>query len=458
MIQKIKQYINRKLSAEAVYIIQKYGIMLVFLALYVPASAQQKRDLSINEAIKLGIENSKTLKLSKLRVEEAVSRYNQTKDNALPTGKVSYMYNHAEIPTNTLKFGNEDIHLPARADAYLGTFTLEELIFAGNKLKYAKESTDLLTKVAALDVEKNQDELVYAIINAYYNLYKIQQSKKVVDQNIQAVDKQLKQAQRFFSQGLVTKNDVLRFQLQRSNVELTGIDLEANRKIVNYNLNILLGLPEDTEVNVSSFTYQQPSDLSLNGFIDAALANRTEIKGSDLQSQLAEKNIKSIKADLMPTLGVGISAYYVNASGKFIPPANTFVTPITGVASLSWNFDRLWLNKNKIAEAKIQKTEADLSKGLATDNIKTDVNKSYRDYQTSLDKIKVLETAIEQARENDKILESKYNNNIASVTDRIDAETQLYQTLINLEIAKADAGLAYYSLLKSTGTISKINF
>jgi outer membrane protein len=44
------------------------------------------------------------------------------------------------------------------------------------------------------------------------------------------IDAQIHQSQRFFEQGLVTKNDVLRFQLQRSNVELTGIDLESNRK------------------------------------------------------------------------------------------------------------------------------------------------------------------------------------------------------------------------------------
>ena len=44
---------------------------------------------------------------------------------------------------------------------------------------------------------------------------------------------------------------------------------------------------------------------------------------------------------------------------------------------------------------------------------------------------------------------------MASVTDRIDAETLLYQAKINLEIAKADAGLAYYTLLKSTGKITQ---
>jgi len=73
----------------------------------------------------------------------------------------------------------------------------------------------------------------------------------------------------------------------------------------------------------------------------------------------------------------------------------------------------------------------------------------------ALDKIKLLQTSILQAGENNKILESKYQSNIASATDRVDAQTLLYQAQINLELAKADAGLAYYTLLKSTGKLNK---
>lgn len=83
------------------------------------------------------------------------------------------------------------------------------------------------------------------------------------------------------------------------------------------------------------------------------------------------------------------------------------------------------------------------------------MNQNYQNYLTALNKIKLLQTSIEQAGENNKILTSKYQSNIASATDRADAETLLYQAQINLELAKADAGLAYYTLLKSTGKLNK---
>jgi len=96
-----------------------------------------------------------------------------------------------------------------------------------------------------------------------------------------------------------------------------------------------------------------------------------------------------------------------------------------------------------------------INKNIELYNVKREVNQNYQNYTQALSKIKLLQTSIDQAGENNKILESKYKSNIASATDRADAETLLYQAQINLELAKADAGLAYYTLLKSTGKLNK---
>ena len=141
-------------------------------------------------------------------------------------------------------------------------------------MRYAQQSTNLLTQVARLSADNDKDQIAYDVINAYYNLYKVQQSIKVVNQNIATVDAQIHQSQRFFEQGLVTKNDVLRFQLQRANIQLNGIDLESNRKIVNYNLDILLGLPETTVLHIDdTITTDTGKTIGpLTDYIDTALA------------------------------------------------------------------------------------------------------------------------------------------------------------------------------------------
>lgn len=429
--------------------------ILLTLLLGILAANAQDRTITLDEAIKLGVENSKVLKLSKNRIDQAVSEYNQALDQAKPTGKASFGYNRAEIPANRLNLGETSLSLPKNADAWLGTISLTEVIFGGNKLKYAKQSTELLTQVSRLDAETDKDDITYDIINSYYNLYKVLQSKKVVQQNLNSIDQQIKQSQRFFDQGLVTKNDVLRFQLQRANVELNGIDLETNRKIINYNLDILLGLPETTQLTIAEVNEAGKAIAPLENYIDTALTNRAEVKQLDLRTRVAETSIKNIQANTLPTLAASGSAYYVDVSANPFPKNGTYITPISLGLSLSWNFGALWNNKNKVAEARIQREEVVINKNIEIDNVKKEVNQNYQNYTMALGKINLLQTSIAQASENNKILESKYQSNIASATDRVDAETLLYQAQINLELAKADAGLAYYTLLKSTGKLNK---
>lgn len=419
--------------------------------------AQDVKELNLNQAIALGIANSKNLKLSQNRIDQAIARLAVVKDRVLPSANASFLYNHAEIPTNTFSLGGNSntIHLPKRAEAFVGTAAVKELIYAGGKLRFAEQSTKLLEDVARLDADKSKEEVTFVVIDMYYSLFKILQSEKVIDQNLSSIAAQIKQSQQFFDQGLVTKNDVLRFQLQQANINLTRMDAESNRKVVNYNLDIMLGLDESTEVKIVDPTIGAVNPGNLSDYINMAFANRQELKQLDLRNKVADFNVKTIKADMMPTIGVGANLYYINPSGGFFPPANQYLLPITVGASVSWNLASLWSNKNKVSEAKIQQTEISLQKDLLTDNVKKEINGNYQDFRVAVDKINVLETSIAQATENDKLLAAKYTNNIASVTDRIDAETLLYQAKINLEIAKADAGLAYYKLLKSTGKITQ---
>ncbi len=439
----------------------KSGRMLllkhVFILLFVSVATvnAQDRTLTLDEAIKLGLQNSKTLKYSQSKIDQAVSQYNQAKDRALPTGSVSYMYSRAQIPANTLAFGPSSFSLPKSANANLGIASIAEPIYAGGKFKYARESTDLLVKIARLDVDNDKDQVTSGIINAYYDLYKVVQSKKVVDQNLTTIDQQIKQSQRFFEQGIVTKNDVLRFQLQRSNIEINGVDLESNRKIINYNLDVLLGLPETTQIVVDQVNTTDHPVLPLTNYLDTAFANRQEIKQLDLRTRVAETNIKTTRADRLPTLAATAGAYYLDISLNPLPTKNNYITPLTAGLALSWNFGSLWSNKNREAESRIERDQTIINKGIVTDNLKNEVNQNYQNYVTALNKVNLLQTAIAQATENNKLQESRYRSNISSATDRADAQTLLYEAQTNLELAKADAGLAYYNLLKSTGKINK---
>lgn len=453
MIEQI--YNATQASSVGKILLLRHVFLMLILAATVNTAKAQERTLTLDEAVKLGLANSKTLKYSQSKVDQAVSQYNQAKDRALPTGSVSYMYSRAQIPANTLAFGPTTFSLPKSANANLGIASIAEPIFAGGKFKYARESTDLLVKIARLDVDRDKDQISYGIISAYYNLYKVLQSKKVVDTNLATVDQQIKQAQRFFEQGIVTKNDVLRFQLQRSNIELNGIELESNRKVINYNLDVLLGLPETTQIIVDQVNTTDHPVQPLTNYLDSAFANRQEIRQLALRTQVAETNIKNVRADRSPTLAATAGVYYLDISLNPLPTKGNYVTPITAGLALSWNFSSLWSNKNREAEARIERDQTVINTDITTDNLKNEVNQNYQEYVAAINKVNLLQTSIAQATENNRLQQSRYRSNIASATDRADAQTLLYQAQIDLELAKVDAGLAYYNLLKSTGKINK---
>lgn len=415
--------------------------------------------ISLQQSVKMGLDSSKQLKISEAKVQEAVARYEQMKDKQLPTIKATYMASEAFIPTQKIQIKGmmqKPFYLPSTSMIDLGTFSVNEAIFAGNKLRYAQQSATLLEDIAKLNTANDKQDVIFMIIQSYINLYKIDENLKIIAQNLQDVQGRLDETIQFKNQGLATENDVLRFQLEKSQVELTQIDLENNRSVANYAMDVLLGLPDNTLLKVDSVGHTAGNVAPLQQWVEEALQHREDLATYKYQHQLSDVNIKNIKADKLPTLGAGFSTYYLNPTKQFFPPANSFLVPMTLGLNLSWNISSLYTTKHKLSEAEIQQREVQVAESAASDQIRVDVSKNYHAYLDALQKINVLETAVSQATENDRIMELKYRNQLATTTDRIDAETMLYQSLINLGLAKAGAATDYYQLLRATGTLGNM--
>lgn len=414
--------------------------------------------ISLQQAVKMGLDSSKQLKISEAKVQEAMARYQQMKDKQLPEIKASYMASEAFIPTQKLQIKGmmqKPFYLPSTSMIYIGQFSVNETIFAGNKLRYAEQSANLLEEIAKLNTDDDQQDVIFMIIQSYINLYQIDENLKIIAQNLNDVQGRLDETIKFKNQGLATENDVLRFELEKSQVELAQIDLKNNRSVANYAMDILLGLPDNTILNVDSIGHTADHFPSLQEWIGDALQHREDLAAYQYQHQLNDVNIKNIKADKMPALGAGFTTYYLNPTKQFFPAANSFLVPMTLGLNLSWNIASLYTTRHKLNEAEIQQHEVQIAESATTDKIRVDVSKSYHAYSDALQKITVLGTAVEQARENDRIIELKYRNQLATTTDRIDAETMLYQSRINLGLAKAQAATDYYQLLRSAGMLGK---
>ncbi len=432
---------------------------VLILLLSIAAMAQDSLHLSLKQAVAQGIDSSKKLMLAEAKVQQAITQLAQAKDRQLPTAKASLTGSEAVILTRTLQIKDlmkKPLHLPATSTMYIGTLSINEAIFAGNKMRYAKTSAQLMQKVAQLQKAHDKEGVMLSVIHAYINLYEIDQNLKIIQKNIRDIQGRLEETIQFKEQGLATLNDVLRFRLEKSQARLTLIDLQNNRTVANYALITLLGLPETTVLQVDSIVQQQTDVGNLDYFIQEALQTRKDMKVYGVQQKLNQTHIKSLKAGKLPVLGAGINTYYLNPSGQFFPPKHSYVVPVTIGLNLSWDIGSLYTTKNKVSEARIQQYKTNVSKAATADKIRITVNKNYHAYLQSLQHIDVLKTAVKQARENDRIMELKYQNQLATTTDRIDAQTMLYKSLVDLAVARADAAMSWYQLLRSTGKLNTI--
>jgi outer membrane protein TolC len=175
---------------------KKIVSVLALLITIISAEAQT-RTISLEEAVRLGIQNSKQLKLAQNKIARAQSQLEQAKDESLPSAKVSAGYSHALMLSRSFALPSTDgtdpksMKFPFDNTLYQATLSINEPIFAGHKYRYARESANLLIQSSKLDAETDKDEIVYNIINAYINFYKIQQNQKIVIQNMTDVDQKL---------------------------------------------------------------------------------------------------------------------------------------------------------------------------------------------------------------------------------------------------------------------------
>jgi outer membrane protein TolC len=130
-------------------------------------------------------------------------------------------------------------------------------IYAGGKINYGIESAKYLEQAARLDAEQNKEAIILNTINAYSNLYKSKSTVELVKENLQQSNQRVKDFLNLEKNGLLARNDLLKAELQSSNIELALLDAESNYKLAGVNMALMLGLPEQTLLVPDSASFIQ---------------------------------------------------------------------------------------------------------------------------------------------------------------------------------------------------------
>src|SRR5262249_31488057 len=132
------------------------------------------------------------------------------------------------------------------------------------RIKYGVESARYLEQAAKLDVQNDKEEVVLNTANAFSALFKAREYVGLVQQNLKQQQQRVTDFTNLEKNGLMARNDLLKAQLQASNVELTLLEAQNDLAITYTNVNLLLGLPEGTEVSpdTSGFHIADPGTLA----------------------------------------------------------------------------------------------------------------------------------------------------------------------------------------------------
>lgn len=430
----------------------KFLTTALIVGTFYSVSAQEKRLLSLEEAVKLGIENSKNLKIDQAKIEESTANLLEAKNRQLPELKVSGSYLYLPIkPTIDIKMpgvssaGGPEVH-----QAMYGSANLSVPIYSGGRIKYGIQSAEYLVEASKLSTENDKNAVAYNISQAYNNLFKASEVVKLLKENLASSQKRDQSFIKLENNGVIAKNDRLKAQLQTSTIELQLMEAENNYNIANINMDLLLGLPDNTEIEVDS-NYIGADDLGKpdDYYLNLARENRKDIQALDYQRKAAALGTKAAKAENLPS--IAFTGGYVAAD---IPKLFTLTNAVNVGVGIQYNLSNIWKKNSSLMQSKAREQELLANNELLNDNVTLEVKRDYQNDLYAHKKIDVYQKTLEQAEENYRITLNKYNNGLETITNLLDADTAKITANVNVITSKADAALAHKKLLQTTGTIN----
>ncbi len=431
--------------------------MTIAVAIFVTLHtiAQEKKVLTVNTAIDMSIQNSKQLKGSKARIDVAVAMVKEAEDNRLPNFNISASYLRLSSANFNLKSNSNNTSngnsTPKISQALYGIANISYPIYAGGRIKYGIESAKYLEQAAKLDADNDKESVILNTLSAYTNLYKAGVTIKVIKESLASSQQRDSSFSRLEQNGLLARNDLLKTELQTSNIELTLLDAESNYKLANINMNLILGLPENTELEIDTTTFQQLYQIkNIEDYEMLALQNRKDVQALSVRKKAAGIATKSAATEGYPT--VALTGGYIAAD---VPHFVTITNAVNIGVGAQYNLSGLWKTNTKLQQAKAKEQEIQANEEQLSDAIRLQVNQDYQNYLLSQKRIEVYQKALLQATENFRITKNKYDNNLVTVTELLDADVALLQAKLNLSLSKADAVQGYNRLLHTSGILNR---
>lgn len=418
------------------------------------AQDNNRRMLGIDEMFRLADENSSSIKSYSTGKDAAAMALKSAKAQRLPDI-------NASLSASYLGDGNlwdrdfsngQTISMPH----FGNNFALQASMtfYAGGAINSGIALAELGEQMATLDWQKNRQDIRFILTGYYLNLFKLNNQAEVLEKNIELTKLVIKNMVARRKQGSALKNDITRYELQLENQKLQLTKVNDAKKIMNHQLVTTLHLPGGTEI-VPDTTLLANNVVAGNEdeWQQKASTSNLSLQQSGLNVEMSHQKEKLERSELLPKIAI-IAEEHLDGPITIEVPVldNNFNYWFVGVG-VKYNISSLFKSNKKVKQARLQTRRAMEEQTLAHEQVENAVQAAYTDYLTSFTELQTKTKKTELANQNYKVTDNRYRNDLALLTDMLDASNTKLDAELGLVNARIDVIYNYYKMKYLTHTL-----
>ncbi|HTP12333.1 MAG TPA: TolC family protein [Bacteroidota bacterium] len=425
----------------------------------------QPKSLTLDEAITIGVENSRVLHASLMKTEYADAKSGEVSAGLYPSLKAQLGYQNLSnipVPTVVLPRNAFGPGFPPQAvnvtlnqvilNNYTARATLQQPLFTGWKLQSAADNAEYAANAAHNDYDKDKQQLVYDIKSAYWNVYRAKEMKRLTDENVAQMVQHLDDVQNMFKQGMATTNEVLKTKVQLANARVLQSDAENSVTVATISFNSTVGLPLNTALTTTTpLTPTTKEFPEVDRLLADAFKQRADVQGMEWRVRAAETGVTAARGGWLPQIFLTGNYYYARPNPRIFPAQDEFKD--SWDIGVNLQFD-IWNNLSTVhqtSEATAQYEQAKDSFALLKDGVTLDVTQSYLAFRQAKKKIELAQLSVDQATENLRVTREKFKAELTTNSELLDAEVTLLQAKVQLVQSLVEHELAEARLEKAVG-------
>ena len=421
------------------------------------AAAQSK---TLAECVELGLQNSRSLHGAVLKNRQLQAGLAEAGTARLPSLVLGARYSRlSPLAGGTVQITTPfaaTIALPSTIeDNYSLTASLQQPLFTGLRIRHSIAQARALLEQGTSEYRQSRQELLYQVRLYFWNLVKAQEVLKYISDNIEQVKAHLKEIEDLYARGLVTYNEVLKGRLRLADAALRELEAENTRALAQARLNVLIGLPPQAAFE-PAYTFQLNPEPPgpLEDLIAVALGQRPESAALQQRLKAARESIGVARSGWYPGVFLVGNYQYALPNPRQFPPTGSFLSTWDVGIVASVDPGRWPAVARRTEQAVSQLAQAQEALGQLEDAIALEVIQAYLELKKSGEQIGVAEQIVQQAEENYKITDRRFENGLALSTDVLDAELARLQGNLQLSQARVDNQIAQAALLRALGSES----